>query len=168
MLVRCPFPVEVRAPRWWRVLLGLATAAALVLATGLTLSARPHRALPASPREVTIPRLVLDARRPDSPATIVPLRLPADFDLGFELVASAAELARIEVLGHPLASYADAALADVERTYHVALQRRGGVLSLGLDGGRFLVIPGTSTDEWLTARGPSGAPLTLRSIHLSW
>ncbi|HEY2157432.1 MAG TPA: M56 family metallopeptidase, partial [Isosphaeraceae bacterium] len=92
MLVRCPFPVEVRPPRWWRALVGLATAAVLLLATGLTLRARAHQetppAEPAEIRDVQIPRLTLDARGPSAPPTTLPLRLPMDFDLSFEVVAT--------------------------------------------------------------------------------
>ena len=37
MLVRCPFPIELRPPRWWRGMLGVATVLVLLLATGLSL-----------------------------------------------------------------------------------------------------------------------------------
>jgi hypothetical protein len=175
MLVRCPFPVEVRPPRWWRALLGLATAAVLVLATGLTLRARAqHEAAPEpalESRDVHIPSLTLDAKGLSPAPTILPLRLPMDFDLGFDVIAAGHELAQIEVLGHPLASEETPpapTLDDAVRPHRVAFQRRGGALVLGLDGGPFLVLPGTSTDEWLTARGMPDSPTILRAVHLAW
>jgi beta-lactamase regulating signal transducer with metallopeptidase domain len=175
MLVRCPFPVEVAPPRWWLTLLGVATSVVLLLATGLTLRARAHHGPGPTPateiREVRIPNLTLDAKGPSPTTTTLPLRLPADFELGFEVLATGHELAQIEVLGHPLASEETphvTPLDHVIRPHRVVFQRRGGALSIGLDGGPILVLPGTSIDEWLTARGLPETPTVLHSIHLSW
>jgi hypothetical protein len=175
MLVRCPFPVEVRPPRWWRALLGLATAAVLLLATGLTIRARAHQGGPAGKapeaRLVEIPRLTLDAKGHAPAPTTVPLRLPPDFDLGFDVVGSPADLAQIEVLGHPLwdpETPGSSPFDDAPRPRHVAFQRRAGSLFLALDGGPFLVLPGLSTGDRLTARGLPDSTTTLRSIRLSW
>ncbi len=175
MLVRCPFPVEVRPPRWWRALLGAAMAIVLLLATGLTLRARAHHGDPADRSaeagDVRIARVTLDAKGPAPAPTPLPIRLPTDFDLGFDVDASGSELAQVEVLGHPLAAddtSASPLLDDVSRTHHVALRRRGGSLFLGLDGGPLLLLLGTSTEEWLIARGLPGTATVLRNLHLTW
>ncbi len=94
-----------------------------------------------------------------------------DFDLSFEVMASGPELSEIEVLGHPLASDETpqpAHLDDAVHPHRVTFQRRGGALFLGLDGGPLLVLPGTSTDEWLVARGLPESPTILRVVRLTW
>jgi beta-lactamase regulating signal transducer with metallopeptidase domain len=166
MLVRSPFPVEVRPPRWWLGALGVATALVLLLATGLTLRARTDATPPPSPesRSLTMPQVVLQASAPDAPPTILPIRLPPDFTLEFEVAASD-DLTRIEVLGHPLAATPPFPRLTPHR---VALRRRNGSLSLTLDGARPTVLDGPSTDLWLTARGLPDRPTIFRSLRLAW
>ncbi len=122
-------------------------------------------------RSLDIPRVVLDTKDHAPAATTLPLHLPPDFDLGFDIFGSRADLAHVEVLGHPLwdpETPGAAALDDEPGTHHVTFQRRGGALFLSLDGGPLLVVPGLSTDDRLSARGLPDSPTVLRSVHLSW
>lgn len=166
MLIRSPFPVEARTPRWWRGTLGVATALLLLLATGLTLRARTHPAPahPAPPRVLELPQVVLQPAPAGASAAILPVRLPSEFTVEFDVVAAADELPLIRILERPLAAGPTASGAGPHR---VALRREGGGLSLGLDGGAMTPLAGPSAEEWLSARGLPGRPVLLKNLRLS-
>ena len=175
MLIRCPFPVELRPPQWWRGLLGFVTALVLLLATSLSLGARPHpsptyRHGP-GPKCLSLAQVVLEASGSTSPDVALPIRLPKDFDLTFEVISDAAELSQIRVLSHPLSPVRSPLLLllpGVSQSHQVTIYRRDGTISLTLDSGPMTVLPGPSTEEWLVAQGVSGRSTVLRSIRLTW
>src|SRR5262249_41232684 len=123
----------------------------------------------AESREIAIPQLVLDASTPGTPATVLPLRLSKDFDLDFEVVAHAAELSRIEVLGQPLGPepLIPLFLPAPPRPHRVSIRRRDGVLTVALDGGSAVARAGTSTEDWLAARGLPKRKIVLQAIRLT-
>lgn len=175
MLIRCPFPVEPVPPRWWRGMLGVATTLILLLATGFSLRARTLSVPSALPgpelRNLSLPQVVLEASNPAAPDVTLPIRLPDDFDLTFEVVSDLIDLSRIQVLGHPLSSVQaplSLLLPDAPRVHHVSIHRRAGTISLTLDSGAATTFPGESTEGWLVTRGVAGKPTVLRSIRLTW
>ncbi len=174
MLVRCPFPIEGRPPRWWRATLGAGTGAVLLVATGLTLRATTGPAGGIAPppcRSLFMARaIVQDAPAADAPA-VLPIRLPESFDLSFEVKANAAELAALRVLGRPLGPepvVANPLLADPPRWHRVQIRRRCRELSMAVDSSTLAPAPGPSSDQWLSVEGSPERRTVLRSLQLSW
>ena len=110
MLVRCPFPVEDRAPRWWTSLMLATVAGCTWLASGLTLQPRPDP--PRSPAcwedqgrhgRIRIERLGLhvDPKGQDSAYTLLP-RMPDRFVLEADLWADPNDYSRITIAGRRL------------------------------------------------------------------
>ena len=176
MLVRSPFPVEVRPPRWWRGSLGVATALILLLATGLTLRARTESAPASLPetRSLSIPRVVLEASSPDSSSIALPIRLPKDFDLTFEVVADADEFSEIRVLGptpRPGASppHAPAPHPPADTSGRAPAPRRGPHPLPRLRADDAPLLGPIDRRKWLAARAPPSRPTVLReSLRLAW
>ena len=114
MLVRCPFPVETRPPRWWRWSLPMGVALATLAASSLSHRGveaapppGPGRLLaPPGPQSFRMARLELPASPggPDgrAPAFHLPIRLPDDFELTLEVWGDPDMLSRIRVAGHLL------------------------------------------------------------------
>ena len=114
MLVRCPFPVEITAPRWWRVACPPAVAAVTVLASGLTWGDRPFpypppdACRPASKEHgvLEIARLTIDARVAGPDGRVPPYTLlhalPARFELVVDVYAEPADLPLIAIAGRRL------------------------------------------------------------------
>jgi beta-lactamase regulating signal transducer with metallopeptidase domain len=175
MLIRCPFPIEGRPPRWWRLTVLAATTGVLFLATGLTFRLASGRSTVASgprePRSITLPRIILQPD-PSSPAsTTLPIRLPASFDLSVEVRGDASQISEIYILGHPLGSPprpADSMIKDEVRWHRVKLARRARVLTMTVDDGKPTVFSEPSLDEFFSAYSPPGGNTTLRSFHLVW
>jgi BlaR1 peptidase M56 len=116
MLVRCPFPVEVRAPRWWGVVCASALACGTVAASGLTIRAVPGGWRCAPPchevrtehGSLQVNRLMLDAR-PAGPDGRVPpytllTTLPRRFEMVVEVLADPDDLPEIAIAGRRLAA----------------------------------------------------------------
>ncbi len=146
MLLRCPFELELRSPRWWRMLWAGAAVAAVLAASTLSIGdpARLRRLvergwpvrLPQN-RLVTPVRRVFDMERlviepragavgPSAPFEL-PVRTPECFELTLDVWADPPSLASTKVAGLPLGSVNDDVGAmirdDLERWHHVRLIR---------------------------------------------
>ncbi len=114
MLVRCPFPVESTAPRWWRIACLPMVAASTVLASGLTWGDRPF---PYPPPEACRPpskehgvlevaRLAIDARVANPNGRVSPYTLlhslPPRFELVVDVYAEPSDLPLIAIAGRRL------------------------------------------------------------------
>jgi beta-lactamase regulating signal transducer with metallopeptidase domain len=174
MLVRCPFPIEVRPPRWWRSALIGATTLLVLVATGMTLRVKSSSATTEpcrEPRLFTMAVLVL-GESPMAPApTSLPIRLPATFDLSFQVYATSAELPQISVLGHSIARAGlpeDTMIREPNRWHRVKVRRESGWIYLALDDQPMTLLAGKSLDNWLTIRPVLGRRTTFRSIRVEW
>ncbi|HWE39750.1 MAG TPA: M56 family metallopeptidase [Isosphaeraceae bacterium] len=159
MLVRCPFPVEVRPPLWWRWGLPPITLAGCLLASTLTLRGLAAPAPPACPHgSFALGRLVL-ADRP----YLLPISSPRAFDFTFEVFGDPASLARLRVAGQALRP--SAALAPEPDWHRVHLHRdpRGSWLQLDAQ------TPERSPADSPPSLHSAGAdPTTFRNLLLTW
>ena len=114
MLLHAPFPIETRASRAWSNVVPPMALITAVLVSSLTLFAVPAATTAAStpsfsqrPRTVSGDQVRGLAPGPSpsgrSPAYILPLPLPGDFELSVEIEASQSTLARMCLAGYPLA-----------------------------------------------------------------
>jgi len=174
MLLRCPFLVEGQPPRWWRWCLTGSTAALLVVATGLTLrspSSTTSFAKPPESRSFSMKTLVLSESAAAREPTVLPIRLPASFELSLKVFANGAELAQIRILGHSLTPerWTDNPLIEDPRRWHsVRLYRKSRRLSLAINSEASRDLPGNSVEERITLRSIPGRRTTFRTLMLTW
>jgi hypothetical protein len=175
MLIRCPFPIEGRPPLWWLSSLFAVTAFALFAATGITLrvaaGGAQHAHAGPEPRSFSIPRIILQPESLTPEPTTLPIRLPSEFDLSFEVLANAAQLSEIQILGNPLGPVpivVNELLEDEQRLHRVKLRRRDRMLSLAVDDAPMRPLPNPSFDGWFNALGARKEKTVFRSIHLTW
>lgn len=148
MLVRCPFPVESRAPRWWGVVCASALACGTVAASGLTIRivpgawgcAPPRREARAEHGSLQVHRLTVKAQPagPDGrvpPYTLLTI-LPRRFEMIVEVLANFEDLPEIAIAGRRLVAPRRSPGEDFSTaTYHkVRLVRDEGGLSLWVAG----------------------------------
>lgn len=161
MLVRCPFPVEIRLPRAWRWGLPPLTLAGCLLASTLTLRgpATPAGDPAATPHgSFTLTRLVL-AERPYS----LPIAPPCHFDLTFEVYADPATLARLRVAGQAIGPcHSPGGEPDWHRV-HLHRDPRGSWLQLDSQ-------PAEPAPDGtpLSLHAPGAEPTTFRDVRLVW
>ncbi len=117
MLLHCPFPIEARSPRLWSWISRLSIVAASVLAASLVIrwpNVGANESIPkpgpatASPR-FRVERFVAEpllgnSQSGRSIAYVLPVPLPARFDLDVEVYSSPIDLPGIRIGGHPLIS----------------------------------------------------------------
>jgi hypothetical protein len=175
MLIRCPFPIEGKPPLWWLWSLFAVTAIALLATTGITLQVAAcgsHQGRTTHEvRSFSIPRIILQPEPLSAGPTTLPIRLPTDFDLSFEVLANAAQLSEIQILGNSLGPppiVVNELLEDEPRLHRVKLRRHKGVLSLSLDDKPLKPLPHPSLDGWFNALGSRKETTILRSVLLSW
>jgi hypothetical protein len=175
MLIRCPFPLEGRPPLWWLWSLFAVTAIALFAATGISLrvaAGGAHRChvLPEN-HSISIPRIILQPEPVIPQPTTLPIRLPAEFDLSFELLANALQLSEIQILGNslgPVPIVVNELLEDEQRLHRVKVRRRKGLLYLSLDDEPLRQLSNNAGDEWFNALGGRKETTIFRTIHLTW
>ena len=114
MLVRCPFPVESRAPRWWGVACASALACGTVAASGLTIRIVPgawgyapaRREARAEHGSLQVQRLTVKAQPPGPDGRVPPYTLltilPRRFEMIVEVLANVDELPEIAIIGRRL------------------------------------------------------------------
>jgi hypothetical protein len=164
MLVRCPFPVETRAPAWWRWLLPAVVACGALAASTLSLrregsmSLQTVAALPSRPAHGTfhVGRLITEPDeqdRTDAPTKpyTLPILLPTEFDLTLEVWATPTDLPLLQIVGHTITP-------DFKTTagwHQIRVRRRQAAWAFFLDGHE---VPSR-------AAGPPPARLTLQPAH---
>ena len=116
MLLHAPFPVETGVSRLWSCAVPTIALLAAILISSLTLSSGPAtpaaansvstssrgRGLFQVTRFVASPQVLSPSGR--SPAYILPVPLPSDFELSLEVEASQSTLAQMSLAGYSLAS----------------------------------------------------------------
>jgi hypothetical protein len=180
MLLRCPYPVESRAPLWWRGLLVPAVACGTWLSASLTLrgvAASPTRPSmrsldPSSPRQFQLTRLVV-AESPAGPhgetePYNLPLPLPEQFELTLDLYTIPADLAATRVAGYRLGAPPDAH-TNAPGWHHVRLKRTRAGVSLAVDG---QPVPNPAKtchpSPWLSIQPPPDRRGIIKNLILSW
>ena len=154
MLVRCPYPVEERAPRGWSLGCVLIFAVGTVLASGLTLRLPPVPVCgPSPPRphgSFRVARLMIESRsaKPgqEAPPYALPRALPARFEMVVDVWADPKDLPKIAVAGRRLGPFpADEGGRPPLAGFHkVRIVRDHRGLALWVDGR--LIPPGPRDD----------------------
>ena len=179
MLIRCPFPIEERPPRWWAFgTLGLA--AFMTLSVSVVAIRPRHAAASASSphadggQTFRMTRL----RVPPIPANLhgrirpieLPIPLPDRFKLTLEVWAKPADLAQTRVAGLPLEHAASSAPPETSRWHKVAIQHRPGILDLAIDGENIPILasPGLVPTRTLSFELAPDATGQFRNLTLSW
>ncbi len=190
MLLYCPFRVEAQAPRSWSWIWSLAVIAASISAA--CMSIRWPYALVLEHRQMGDSRSADESFRvadfvaepmvflPGGRALpyIMPVALPAHFELTVEVLASVSELANVHVAGHPLGlarplpaavEPSSTSRAYAEAWHQIRLVREGLQLALWVDGRKLPVIlnPQATTD-WLTFEPNPDRPTQFRNLIVNW
>jgi len=190
MLLHCPFRVEPRAPRSWSWTLRVTVIGASVVAACLCIRWPDARALENRQKAawatvsqpfrvaefVAEPLVLLPGGR--ALPYIMPVALPARFELSVEVLASSSELAKIHIAGHPLgqvhrssdlSDQTPSSPDDTESWRQVRLERHHHELSLWVDGRK---ITGTlkpeATSEWLTFEPAPERSSHFRNLVVEW
>jgi bla regulator protein blaR1 len=183
MLVRCPYPVETRTPRWWRLGLLPVVAGGTLLASGLTLrSAEPNVSVVNSPpvastsaRSFRLSRLVIA----ESPAGTdgwtapynLPLAAPERFELRLELWAGEDDLAWTRIADCPLGlSGTDATVPPEPPRWHkVQIRREPNHAAVQVDDRE---VPANEVDDvvsiWLSIQPAPNRLGLIRNIVVTW
>ena len=120
MLLHAPFPIETRASRVWSTVVPTMALITAVLVSSLTLFAVPAATTAANTGPSSVkgrglfqvnefvasPQVLSPSGR--SPAYILPLPLPSDFELTLEIEAAHSTLAQMSLAGYSLASVSPA------------------------------------------------------------
>lgn len=185
MLIKCPFPIEHRPPRWWRVSLSFLVAMATVACATLSPRRAETSAPPPSGRAQPPPasktatfrmaRLVVEPS-PQDPEGLVrpfvlPLRLPDHFDLTFDVWIETPALAQVRVAGR-LLGWTPAMTDDPtapEEWHQVQVRRRSHRLEVTIDDQTAtLDADPTPFSEWLTIASPPHSPAHFDNLILTW
>jgi beta-lactamase regulating signal transducer with metallopeptidase domain len=193
MLLHAPFPIETRASRLWSSIVPTMALITAILASSLTLFAVPAATTTANKalssvkgrglfqvdRFVASPRVLSPSGR--SPAYILPLPLPSDFELSLEIEAAHSTLTQMSVAGYSLAavSPADAIPLAAEQDeassnppspwYRVRLRRAKGEVSLFVNDRAFSAIPvREAASDWLTIEPAPDQSAIIHDLTVSW
>ena len=185
MLVRCPYPVEPRPPRWWRLACPIALASLTVV--GSTISLRgieasprvaPVRSCPVpGPRHglVEIALLKIPVRKPGSDGRVLAYSLfpalPDRFEMVLDVWASRADLPEIAIAGRFLGAAGPSTDGEDrgERYHRVRMVRNHRALALWVDGRPILPRAEDSPPPpFLSVLPAEGLPGIYRSLVLTW
>jgi hypothetical protein len=191
MLLHCPFVVEERAPWSWSWALKFLVIGASILAACLCirwpttdmLGRRTRAGAAAAPRRFQIPWMVADAQ-PAGPGTrpvptLIPLVLPARFDLTVEVRATVVDLSRIRIAGHLLGvphfttSANDPSQPGTENgeSWHRIHLRQDGPESSALTVDDRIVLTERSSEAaqgWLTIEPAADHLVEFRNLVVTW
>jgi len=189
MLLHCPHRIETRAPRLWSwglrfVVIGLLVFAACICirwpeadaiesrSGGSTLKRKPFRVAD------FVAEPVLLQPSPLGLAYVMPVILPARFDIKVEVFATRAELARSRIAGHllgfPRLEYSGEKRAAPERDqreswHQVHLVRDGQDLQLSVDAQQLPVtMKPELASECLTIEPSPGHAVRFRNLVVEW
>jgi hypothetical protein len=174
MLLRCPFPVEARAPRWWSW--GLPCLTVAVTLGVSSLSMRPPVAkVSVGPQGHTfrVARLetYLGSAGPHGRAPLyeLPLRLPDRFDLTLEVWGNPSTLSSTRVTGLPLGPTSGSPASEQNRWHTVRVRRDEIGVRLWVDTAS--VACGRNRPaltSWLSVEAPPEQPGSFRNLTLTW
>jgi beta-lactamase regulating signal transducer with metallopeptidase domain len=190
MLLYCPFRVEAHAPRSWSWTLRVTVLAVSILAACLCIRWPDARALESCPSRERWPmaapfRVASFVAEPIALSTgtralpyVMPIALPSRFDLSVEVLASASDLASVQIAGHALGPRERApdvsgqmlSSPDRGETWHsVRLKRDGRELTLLVDGKPVSApLKSESMNEWLTFEPGPERPRHFRNLVVEW
>jgi bla regulator protein blaR1 len=183
MLIRCPYPVEPLAPRWWRWSLPLVVAGITLFSSSLTLrsaetAAGPGPASLAPAQAATrfqLVRLVVPETpaQPDgfTPPYNLPVRMPQHFDLALEVWAEPSDLDQTRVAGYRVASTQGlSAAANTTPTWHqIHIHRDATGLRGTVDDHPITIDPADRVaSDWLTIQAAPGRLGLFRNLILEW
>ena len=189
MLLHCPYPLELKPPRWWALSAPLLVVGLAILSVWVSLALVDRPPLSAgtsfgadAPNSFRITQFVASLQRSNShgrtPPYILPLPLPPQFVLDVEIRATRAALSRVRLVGlvldspSPAGGSADGHMesASSEASWHrIQVRRQGGQISLTVDGKRRTVGQDSENlSEWLTIEPASDETTILRNLLLTW
>lgn len=192
MLLHCPYPVEVRTPRLWSWTSRVGVVVASVLAACLVIRwPQASFALPPTPLSATGHRSRFQVNQfvaqpiheasnvKRSQVYILPLTLPASFDLEVDVRSNQSDLAHVRIAGIPLGSPGrlpaespapDAPGADRQATWrHIRMHRDHRGINLAVEGRDILVsVPTEALANWLTIEPPADRPVEFRRLIFVW
>lgn len=190
MLIRCPYPVEARAPRWWRWSLPPLVAFGAFAASSLTLRSAEAPAASAcggcadaghcagtcsgSHRGFQLTRLVV-AEAPAGPDGLtsphnLPLALPDQFELTLEVWAEQAELAQTRVAGCRLGALGPGPADSTSKPqwHKVKIVRSASGLQVAVDGQVVAApLPG-NPGAWLSVQPAPQQVGLFRNMSIIW
>jgi hypothetical protein len=190
MLLHCPFPVDIRASRLWSWCGRLTVITAALAAAGLcirwpyTAGALEFRQIDGATLAeqsfhvadfIAEPMVFLPGGR--ALPYIMPVALPARFDLTVDVLASMTELANVHIAGHPIGDRLSpaiseatwGALAHTDSWHQIRLVREGFQLSLWIDGQKIPVsLNAHATSDWLTFEPLPERATHFRNLVVNW
>lgn len=182
MLMRCPFPVELRPPRWWRWSLVVVGTLGTLLASSLSLrgAAPPATAATAAINRSAaahgsfqIDRLRISPSNGEGradPYTLM-IELPPRFDLTLEIWATPDDLPEIRVAGQRLGPLRSGTVATplAEGFQHVQIHRGPCGLSVRVAGREVIPEPNPPPiPRWLSIRPAPHEIGQVRNLTLTW
>jgi hypothetical protein len=195
MLLHCPYPLEPRTPRLWSWTSRVAVIGASIAAACLVIRwPQASFALPATPPAaagLASPRFQVtqfvakplheDGNSPRSMIYVMPVALPAAFDLDVDVLSTAAQLAHVRIAGQPLGvrkalprpADSDSAAPPspgADRIWrHIHLHRDRHRTILTMDNQPVPVAsPGAASSNWLTIEPPADGPVEFRNLIVNW
>jgi hypothetical protein len=181
MLVRCPFPVELRAPRWWRWSVPPLFAVATLLAAGLTLRSPAATAPPPPSNPAATPGqhsfflsfLAVDQPPPRRDGRTRPYRLlialPDRFDLTLEVWAEAQTLPQLRVVGRRLTPPTPDPSPAPDGWHPIQIRRDPSGVTVRVDG---RLLPPEPHPEplpsSLTIQADTPQTILIRGLKLTW
>ena len=189
MLLRCPYPLEQKPPRWWTLTAPLLVVGLSLLSAWLSLALLSSPTLSAEsstvahlPTQFRVNHFVasplISNARDRSPFYTLPLLLPAEFDLTVEIHASATALCRIRLLGLTLATPPPAsrgaaaspeAISKIQAWHQVHVHRQAAHLLMTVDGQtRTFDQDLDSLSDWLTLEPDPDETAILRNLVVTW
>jgi beta-lactamase regulating signal transducer with metallopeptidase domain len=189
MLLHCPYPLELKPPRWWAMSAPLLVVGLAILSVWVSLALvdRPPPSAGASfvadtPNSFRITQFIASPQKSNSRAHsslyTLPLPLPPHFVLDVEIHASRAALSEIRLVGLALVSPPPAgsdAGGDLESTssaaswHQIQVRRQAGRLLLTVDGKTIPVGRDSEIlSQWLTVEPASNETAILRNLLLTW
>ncbi len=189
MLLHCPYPVEVRTPRLWSWTSRVGVVVASILAACLVIRwPQASFALPPSRPAATghrsrfqvnqfVAQPIHESRRTQrSLVYVLPLTLPATFDLEVDVQARLSDLASVRIAGipldsprRPLVDSVPAVSAAEASWWHVRMHRDHRRITLAVEGRDVPVSIGTDAlANWLTIEPPADRSVEFRRLVVTW
>lgn len=190
MLLHCPYPVEVRTPRLWSWTSRVGVVVASILAACLVIR-WPHDsfALPPTPSSATtghrsrfqvnqfVAQPIHESRWTQrSLVYVLPLTLPATFDLEVDVRSRLSDLADVRIAGipldsprRPLAESLSPEAAEGASWWHVRMHRDHRRITLAVEGRDVPVSVGTDAlANWLTIEPPADRSAEFHRLVVTW